>query len=415
MENNNANNTHGIDLIQNDRKHRMVIPASVEQKIRMACATVPDKEWSGVLFYTYKGSFEKGLTVTCKDILVMDVGSSAYTEWCADAEVISYMAEQDLLDCQMGIIHSHNHMATFFSGTDTETLLAEGKDRNNIVSLIVNNAGKYSAAITRRLKTTGHVTEEGTYEFFGEGPRDYQDSYETEDEYVEYFMFNIERKEPKGLFGFIDRLKEIMTPKVASRPIQSSYPTYHPMPYGSNPIGDYGQPFRKPVEAPAVKTATTPVAAGQQSWQPSPTPKFNAFNPMAPVDSSLATKVGLSANDKADLEIDTLALQLTSGNVTAEAKSNTDLDAWVANKMAKVFEARFGKDTGTKSDFSAWLDGMMDFIIYYTHDEELDGFAPDEKDEVLAENLYNRLAGLPKNIYLTVILHNLKQIFDYER
>lgn len=101
-----------LELIKNSRKFKMVIPPYVEERIRIACASVPNLEWSGVLFFKYKGNFEDGnLQVVCKDILLMDVGSAAYTEWSADAEVISYMAENDLLDCQMGIIHSHNTMA----------------------------------------------------------------------------------------------------------------------------------------------------------------------------------------------------------------------------------------------------------------------------------------------------------------
>ena len=37
---------------------------------------------------------------------------------------------------------------TFFSGTDLNTLQEEGSDMNNFLSLIVNNAGQYTAAIT---------------------------------------------------------------------------------------------------------------------------------------------------------------------------------------------------------------------------------------------------------------------------
>jgi hypothetical protein len=55
---------------------------------------------------------------------------------------------------------------TFFSSTDNNTLLEEGKDRNNFVSLIVNNAGTYSAAITRKMVYTSE-----SYNFFGEGTR----------------------------------------------------------------------------------------------------------------------------------------------------------------------------------------------------------------------------------------------------
>jgi hypothetical protein len=91
----------------------MFIPEDVERKIRYICQQVWNVEWSGILFYSYKGSFEKkDLVITCEDILVMDIGNSIYTGFTMSPEVISYMAENSkLLDCQMGLIHSHNNMA----------------------------------------------------------------------------------------------------------------------------------------------------------------------------------------------------------------------------------------------------------------------------------------------------------------
>ena len=59
-------------------------------------------------------------------------------------------------------------MPTFFSDTDTKTLEIEGADRNNFVSLIVNNDGNYSAAITRKIEITRNINETGSYKVFGE-------------------------------------------------------------------------------------------------------------------------------------------------------------------------------------------------------------------------------------------------------
>jgi hypothetical protein len=67
------------------------------------------------------------------------------------------MVTEDLMDCDQGLIHSHNSMATFFSSTDDSTLVEEGKDRNFFVSLIVNNAGTYTAAVTRKSTIIGKV------------------------------------------------------------------------------------------------------------------------------------------------------------------------------------------------------------------------------------------------------------------
>lgn len=64
-------------------------------------------------------------------------------------------------------------MATFFSGTDQNTLVQEGMGMNNFVSLIVNNAGEYTAAITRKVTRTGIARQkavvEELYPFFNKG------------------------------------------------------------------------------------------------------------------------------------------------------------------------------------------------------------------------------------------------------
>lgn len=96
--------------------HKIIIPENVEKKIRYICNRVWNTEWSGTLFFNYSGSFENNdLTITCKDIYVMDIGTQTYTEFDMSPDVISYMTENpELLDCQMGLIHSHNNMSKKF-------------------------------------------------------------------------------------------------------------------------------------------------------------------------------------------------------------------------------------------------------------------------------------------------------------
>lgn len=100
-------------LVSSPTAYNLVIPAEVENKIRYLCNKIPQVEWSGALFYTYKGSFEnEDLEITCTDLFLMDIGSSSYTEFDMSPDVIAYMTEhRELLDCQVGLIHSHNHMA----------------------------------------------------------------------------------------------------------------------------------------------------------------------------------------------------------------------------------------------------------------------------------------------------------------
>lgn len=84
----------------------LVISRDVEAKIRFWCGRLPDNEWSGVLFYKTEGTFGRdGFVATAVDFIVMDVGSSTHTQFDESNEMISYMTENDLLDCKTGLIH----------------------------------------------------------------------------------------------------------------------------------------------------------------------------------------------------------------------------------------------------------------------------------------------------------------------
>ena len=92
-------------------KPKLIIPLEVEKKIRQLCSKIHEVEWSGTLFYRYKGTWDN-LEITCIDIHLMDIGSAAYTEFDVEPSVIAYMCDHpELMDCQMGLIHSHNNMA----------------------------------------------------------------------------------------------------------------------------------------------------------------------------------------------------------------------------------------------------------------------------------------------------------------
>lgn len=145
----------------------LVISRDVEAKIRFWCGRLPNNEWSGVLFYKTEGTFGKeGFVATAVDFIVMDIGSSVHTQFDESNEMVSYMAENDLLDCKTGILHSHNHMSVFYSGEDENTILKEGIDRVHFLSLVVNNAGDRIAAMTRRVRKVITVADEG-YQTFG--------------------------------------------------------------------------------------------------------------------------------------------------------------------------------------------------------------------------------------------------------
>ena len=152
---------------ESDTRFKLVISEKVESKIRWWCSKLPDNEWSGVLYYDYKGSFKnKDITFEAVDFLVLDIGTSEHTEFAEDERIISYACSQGLLNQQVGLLHSHNRMAAFYSGEDTQTLIKEGSARNHFLSLVVNNKGEYVAAITRKVKIkSGKIIS--TYKTFG--------------------------------------------------------------------------------------------------------------------------------------------------------------------------------------------------------------------------------------------------------
>ena len=124
-------------------------------KIKYLCNKISQVEWSGVLFYSLKGNIKKASKMVCvvEDILPMDMGSAAYTEYSFDDRVVTFLQEEEeRFDWHIGHIHSHNNMKTFFSGTDMSELNDNSENHNFYLSLIVNNAMDLTAKIAQRIK-----------------------------------------------------------------------------------------------------------------------------------------------------------------------------------------------------------------------------------------------------------------------
>lgn len=380
-------------LVKRSTSYKIIIPAEVERTIRFLCERVWDTEWSGVLFYTPSGNFEDGsLEIRCVDILPMDIGNATYTEFNMSPDVISYMAQKpELLDCKMGLIHSHNNMSTFFSSTDTATLQEEGNDRNHFVSLIVNNAGKYTAAITRKIKY--HSIRDLSYEGFN-GPVNLNDKEEFEGEEIEYFNLDIVFEEqPNDNFKEIaDRLAEIKKNKAAAAPKGGT--SYNPY----SPYGQYSS------NRPAVPTTSN---VYKPSWQKEPTlfdddDDIVWHNPANPYATSVKkeTEAKPKATDKyllSNADIEKALIQLVTGSVTI-----TSLDKETRKKVIDSvntrFENRFGKgEVGIKL-FEYWAVDFIEFILWYS-------FGDKDYDEVevaaeLAERLAAALEKLPQNPFI---------------
>lgn len=382
--------TKVISLVQKSGtyNYKLIIPAEVERKIRFTCQKVWNTEWSGTLFFTHEGSFENNdLVIRCVDIYIMDIGTQAYTEFDMNPDVISYMCENpELLDCQMGLIHSHNNMSTFFSGTDTATLKEEGRDRNNFVSLIVNNAGSYTAAITRRIKSK-QVMESVSYEFFGDGEKQDTKEYVSDADEIEWFYLKIEKEAENYSFpDMAARLEEIKQAK-AEKAKKAQTPAYSS---GYKPViaNSYGT---KAGPANLVKKEDSKPEEAQPTL-------FGNVDDL-PFDDNYSLPYGQVTFDKVTLK--SLVLQLITGSIIISNDSKIDITKWVKS-MPALYEKRFGKGEEGMKNFKIWADTYAEYLTWYVTDEKLEelGFDETEICAICAHDMIEELTKLPKNDYI---------------
>jgi hypothetical protein len=366
-----------LDLIQRlgTFNYKIIIPENVEKKIRYICNRVWNTEWSGTLFFNYSGSFENDdLTITCKDIYVMDIGTQTYTEFDMSPDVISYMTENpELLDCQMGLIHSHNNMSTFFSGTDTATLREEGTDRNNFVSLIVNNSGNYTAAITRKVLVE-NIQASVTYELFGEGRKTIKEEYSSSKEKIEWFYLKVEKAEVDAEFKDIDtKLKEIRDNKNKTL-------------YTPAKVTNYGS---------TVNTPTTKESNNKNIFQK------DLF------DKEDSLPYGSIRFDEDTIK--TLVMQIITGSIFVSKDSKIDPIKWV-NNLPNLCKRRFGDDKLGKNEFSSWADTYIEFLLWGTADKKLEEMGLSEADicAICAYDIIEALEELPKNEYINIYIEALQ-------
>ena len=392
-----------IPLIKGSSTFKMIIPAEVERQIRFLCERVWSTEWSGVLFYTYEGGLEDGsLKIICKDIYPMDIGSTTYTEFSMSPDVIGYMASNtELLDCKMGLIHSHNNMSTFFSGTDQSTLQEEGAERNHFVSLIVNNAGKYTAAITRKIKYKKSITF--NYEGFN-GLIKVKSPTITEGEAIEYFYLDIEMEgeTDNTAKSLADRLEEIKKKKPAAPTnLNNTFSGYK----GWESYADYlkrtesTQNNKNP--EPTYKTPSLFSKEEEEENYDFWTSKKN--KPGALYLNKEDEKKESSFSEKITPEaVNSIVAQLLTGSVAVTDIEKVKEPGWLGT-MTKLFNKRFGKDHDGDLLFEFWAEDFIQFLLTYSIDDS-DVADPDALTSELADAVMEKLTEFPANEYIDIYI-----------
>lgn len=364
--------------------YKLVIPTDVENKIRYLCNKISQVEWSGTLFYTYSGSFEEGtLEIKCVDIFPMDIGSQTYTEFDMSPDVVAYMTDHpELLNCQMGLIHSHNNMATFFSGTDTATLREEGNDRNHFVSLIVNNAGTYTAAITRKITEKKVISSTFIYRTFDDIEKTGTRTVEVEEEAIVYNMLNIV-KEGEVTEPFLEINERLEVIKKNKTKVAAERAPFSTIPYYD------GLSFTPPVYQGNSKEVSR--IARQDSLFDE---DFMESEPPRKIER---------ITDPNELAIDasvvkSITLQLITGSIAIADASKIDPVKW-AGQMTKLFDKRFKEDMNI---FHFWAETMVEFVVTNFIPEEFASFEDDYISE-LCQAVYRTLDKLPQNKYIKSI------------
>lgn len=375
------------------------------------CRKFPTLEWSGVLFTSYEGNFEDGsLVITCQDLYPMDLGTSTYTDFKMDETVAGYIAENiDLFGCDMNLLHSHNNMSCFFSGTDTSTLRSEGNDQNCFVSLIVNNAGNYCAAITRKVQTKLKITTEdlGTsYEFFGEGSKTVQDEkgpiqqdYK-DDSFIEYFMLDVEVEQVDNPLAYLDtRLDEIQeakkrrvpaTPAVINPPVVKAFEDGNHSPWIPNKS--------TPVVNPASRAFGNDFDEDYsfREWQ---NRRNKTKEPALFSDNEMAEMIDTSGWEPDPEIIHQLVCQMITCSLIVSNK--IDLKQWITKWMDKKYEELFSLNP---SQFDEWREFIVEFQINQYIDPEVPNEVLENMDlyySKIASAMYNELYPYSDNEYIT--------------
>lgn len=390
---------------------KLIIPDEVEKKIRFICQQVWKDEWSGTLFYTPEGSFEDGtLIIRCVDIYVMDIGNATYTEFDMSPDVISYMTENpDLLDCQTGLIHSHCTMPTFFSSTDTNTLKEEGLDRNHFVSLIVNNEGTYTAAITRLVKSTKSISDNFSYPTFNNNIINDTKTYTSESEELEWFNLNIEFEKNDSFREVLkDRLDEIKKIKQEKERRKN----FTPYPGYSNWQG------KTPIQGSLFQNQSQKSTKDFQPYKPY---SIKNLNPVKKVEEGTSDfdwdfidnkikEEEYYKNFKFDKKIiKSLVLQLITGSIVLPNESKIDAKKW-AKGMVPIFKKRFGDGKEGIKMFTTWAEGYIEYLCWYTNDDALNEQCvnDDEMASLCAEGMIEELKKLPTNEYIKIYIDILE-------
>ena len=277
---------------------------------------------------------------------------------------------------------------TFFSGTDTATLLEEGKDRNHFVSLIVNNAGTYTAGITRLDYIVAKVTEECSFHTFQDEVVNFEDnSYTKEVTQVIWRNLKIikEGEEELKFLTLENRLKEIREAKAAKVKTIPSSTAYIPGTATSCEDWRNGRDYDED------DVYGYEDYGGYESYYGNS--KATLKQQELPFKEEEGTKLDMNIIMKT-------VKQLLTGSVILPNDSKINIKEWVKT-MVPLFDKRFD----SMKAFESWSDNYIDFLIWDLDDPKL--FKSSDIASIGAEQMIEVLEKLPRNKYIDSFINSL--------
>ena len=340
----------------------------------------------------------------------MDLGTGTFTDFKMDESVVGYIAENiDLFGCDMGLVHSHHSMGAFLSGTDSNTIRAEGNDTNCFVSLVVDTKGTYVAALTRKVQTKLKITTEdlGTsYEFFGEGSKTVQDEkgpvqqdYK-DDSFIEYFMLDVQIEHVDNPLAYLDtRFDEIqeakkkrvtVTPTVINPPVIKASEDGNHSPWIPGNKRNFGSDFDEDYSF--------------REWQ------NQHKEPTLFSDDEMTEMIDTSGWEPNPEIIHQLVCQMITCSLIVNDK--IDLKQWITKWMDKKYDELFINPSQ--------IDEWREFIVEFQINQYFDSETPDEVLEntdlyysKIASAMYNELYPYSDNDYITSYMEVLTR-YIYE-
>ena len=348
------------------QSYKLIVEDSLERQIRYMCHRLPNNEWSGILFYTVEGDFkDKNLVFHATDMYLLDIGTSGFTQFNRDSGMCTFMIEHDLLDACQGLIHSHNNMATFFSGEDQHTLQDEGNDQNHFLSLIVNNAGTYSAKVTRKIKSTVNYTLKGhrtiSYNTYGNvlvTPVDEDiDKTESKDEcYIESYKLEITKAYAPDLINNLgtklNTLKEASTSYVNS----SKNPV---IPRTTKP-GIEGILFPQQARPVVLEKSKDPVVSNTHKPE-SAHKSYTVINDELDDEDAVREQQILESTEFTEEFIQDSVAKLVKANPFATAMSEDELVAYITNSMKHDMVTAFNF-TADDDIYTTYISQLVDTL-----------------------------------------------------